>query len=83
MSDIKRKKNESFEAYMRRVKRTWIRSGKIIQARKIQFFTKKKSKNVQRQSAVHLSQKHSKLNYLRKIGRLPPEETFSRGRRRR
>lgn len=78
MSEIKRKRNESFEAYMRRVKRTWIRSGKLIQAKKIQFFERKSSKNVQKNSAVKRLQKISKTNYLRKIGRLPAEEKFEK-----
>ena len=83
MSEIKRKKSESFEAFMRRVKRTWVRSGKILQARKIQFYKKKPSKNVQKNTTVFLAQKHSKLTYLRKIGRLPAEELNPRKRRRR
>ena len=74
MSEIKRKKGESFEAYIRRVKRRWMESGKLLQARKIQFFVPSKSKNLQKNQAVQRSQKVSKINYLRKIGKLPPEE---------
>ena len=74
MSEIKRKKGESFEAYIRRVKRRWMESGKLLQARKIQFFVPAKSKNLQKNQAVVRSQKISKINYLRKIGKLPPEE---------
>ncbi|MBT4120524.1 MAG: hypothetical protein HOA57_00650 [Candidatus Magasanikbacteria bacterium] len=74
MSEIKRKKGESFEAFIRRVKRRWMESGKLLQARKIQFFVPAKSKNLQKNQAVQRSQKISKTNYLRKIGKLPPEE---------
>ena len=74
VSEIKRKKGESFEGFMRRVKRRWQQSGKLLQARKIQFLQHGKSKNMQKQSTVKLMQKHSKLEYLRKIGRLPEEE---------
>ena len=81
MSDIKRKKGESFEAFFRRVKRRWIQSGRILEARKQQFFTPKKSKNVQRSGAVKRAAKISKTNYLRKIGRLAPEEDRFRRRR--
>ena len=74
MSDIKRKKGESFEAFLRRVKRRWIQSGRILEARKQKHFVPKKSKNVQRNSAVRKAAMISKTNYLRKIGRLPQEE---------
>lgn len=74
MSEIKRKKNESFEAYMRRVKKRWLQSGKLLQARKIQFFEPKKSKNLQKQKTVKHLQQVSKTEYLRKVGRLPAEE---------
>jgi len=39
VSEIKRKKGESFEGFIRRVKRQWLRSGKLIQAKKVQFYT--------------------------------------------
>ncbi len=74
MSEIKRKKGESFEAFIRRVKRRWLESGKLLQARKVQFFQPAKSKNLKKQQAVVHSQKVSKINYLRKTGKLPPEE---------
>lgn len=75
VSEIKRKKGESFEVYMRRVKKRWMQSGKLLQAKKIKFFVPSKSKNVQRKRAVKRSQMIDKTNYLRKIGKLPPEET--------
>ncbi len=74
VSEIKRKKNESFEAFFRRVKTQWQRSGKILQAKKIQFFTPKKSKNSRRKFTVSKVQMIAKTNYLRKTGRLPEEE---------
>jgi len=74
VSEVKRKKGESFEAFLRRTKRMWKSSGKILQARKVQFFTGKKSKNVQHTQTVSKLHKISKDNYLRKIGKLPPEE---------
>ncbi|PIT86866.1 MAG: hypothetical protein COU33_00795 [Candidatus Magasanikbacteria bacterium CG10_big_fil_rev_8_21_14_0_10_43_6] len=81
MSDIKRKKNESFEAFFRRVKQQWLRSGKILQVRKVKFFTKKKSKNEQRKQAVQHSKMVSKTKYLQKTGKLPPEDDRKHGRR--
>ena len=77
MSGIKRKKNESFEAYMRRVKKIWQQSGKVLQVKKTQYYVGQKSKNVRRKSALHRLGVAEKMNYLKKIGRLP-EETFKR-----
>ena len=74
MSEVKRKKGESFESFIRRVKRLWQRSGKLLQVRKVKFREKKKSKNVQKNQKVQYLQNISKNNYLRKIGRLPEEE---------
>lgn len=74
MSELKRKRGESFEGFIRRVKRQWQRSGKLIQAKKIQFYTPKKSKNLQRMQSVAKAKQVSKENYLRKIGKLPAEE---------
>jgi ribosomal protein S21 len=74
VSELKRKKGESFEGFIRRVKRQWQKSGKLIQAKKIQFYSPKKSKNLQRKQTVNKAKLISKVNYLRKIGKLPPEE---------
>ncbi|OGH59477.1 MAG: hypothetical protein A2725_01475 [Candidatus Magasanikbacteria bacterium RIFCSPHIGHO2_01_FULL_33_34] len=79
MSELKRRKGESFEGFIRRVKRQWLRSGRLLQAKKIQFFSPKKSKNLQRKNSVKRAKLISKTNYLRKIGKLPPEdEKFNR-----
>jgi ribosomal protein S21 len=85
VSEVKRKKNESFDAFFRRVKQQWMRSGRVLQVRKVQFFEKKKSKNVQKNQAVSHSKMVSKNTYLRKIGKLPEidESKKKRGKRRR
>jgi len=74
VSQIKRKKNESFEAFLRRVKRRWQQSGKILQVKKIQFFTNTPSKSNKRRSALHRLDVTEKINYLKKIGKLPEEK---------
>ncbi len=74
VSEIKRKKNESFESFFRRVKTQWQKSGKILQAKKIQFFNPKKSKNTRRKYTVEKVHMVAKMNYLRKTGRLSEEE---------
>ena len=76
MSEIKRKKNESFEAFMRRVKKRWQQSGKILQVKKIQFNAKKPNKTLRKKSALHRLEMGEKIAYLKKIGRMPEENNF-------
>ena len=74
MSEIKRKKNESFEAFLRRVKKTWQRSGKILQAKKIQFFKKTPNKTARRRKALHCMTVSQKIEYLKKTGQMPDDK---------
>lgn len=74
MAGVKRKKNESFEAYMRRVKKVWQQSGKVLQVKKTRFFIGAKSQNVRRKSALHRLGVAEKMTYLKKIGRLPEDK---------
>ncbi len=66
---------------MRRVKRRWQQSGKILQVKKIRFFTGQKSKNMRRRSALHRLAMAEKITYLKKIGRLPEEFVKKGGKR--
>ena len=78
MSEVKRRRGESFEGFMRRVKRQWQQSGKLLQIRRVKFFTEKKTKNVNRAQAVVRVKELAKRDYLRKIGKLPEEEKGGR-----
>lgn len=73
MAEIKRRKTESFEAFMRRVKKRWQQSGKILQVKKVQFFTASPSKTRRKKSALHRIAMGEKIAYLKKIGRMPEE----------
>lgn len=77
MSDIKRKKGESFDAFLRRVKRRWLMSGRVIEARKHQNFLPKVSRNRRRAHAVKRSRINERTTYLRKIGRLKDDEEMT------
>lgn len=76
MLEIKRKKGEPFDSFMRRTKRDWQRTGRIIEVKRRKRRTGRPSKNVQRKQAVKRAHLLSKLNYLRKTGRLKEEEGF-------
>jgi ribosomal protein S21 len=49
--EVKRKDGESFESLIRRFTKKTIQSGKILQAKKIRFFNKGKSKREQKDGA--------------------------------
>ncbi len=81
-SETARKQNESFDAFLRRTKRDWRSSGKLLQVKKVRFLEEPKSKNLRKQHKVtHLAMK-AKEAYLRKIGKLPEEEERYGNRRR-
>lgn len=69
----RKRKNESFEAFIRRTKKHWQQSGKMLQVKKIRFYERKKNRNARRSSTLHRLRVKSKIDYLKKIGRLPEE----------
>jgi len=81
MAEVKRKKGESFESFLRRFNRKLFESGKLIQFKKVAYHQNKKSRNLQKQSALVKMSKREKREYLQKIGRLPEEDTKYRRRR--
>lgn len=78
MSELKRKKGESFEAFMRRFQNRMKESGKILQAKKIRFFAKDLNRNQRRKSTLAKNQRTELREYMRKIGRLKDEKTRRR-----
>jgi len=73
VAEIKRRKNESFEAFMRRVKKRWQQSGKLLQVKKIRFYEGNHSQATRKKSALHRLAMAEKISYLKKIGRMPEE----------
>lgn len=74
MSEIKRRKNESFEAYMRRVKKRWQQSGRVLQVKRDRYFERAPSRNSRRRSALHRLAVSKKMEYLKKVGLLPEDK---------
>ena len=68
--EVKRKDNESFESLIRRFTKKTIQSGKILQAKKVRFFTKDKTKRALKDSALRRNKISSKMDYLKRIGKL-------------
>ena len=70
MLEVKKKDHESFESLIRRFTKKTIQSGKIIQAKKIQFHQKPLNKRAQKNKALRREQIKKQKEYLRKIGKL-------------
>ncbi|MCD4760650.1 30S ribosomal protein S21 [bacterium] len=80
--EVRRKDGESFESLIRRFTRKTIQSGKILQAKKIRFFSKSKTKRELRESALRKKGISSKLDYLKQIGKLDEFELKRRHKKR-
>lgn len=74
MVEVRRKKGESFEAFMRRFRNTMKLSGTLLQAKKIQFFGREKNKTSLKKSALARKKIATKRAYLIKTGQLKEEE---------
>lgn len=70
MLEVKRKDNESFENMVRRFTKKTIQSGKILQAKKVRFYSKDNSKRKQKESALRRLDMSGKVEYLKRIGKL-------------
>lgn len=70
MLEVKRKDGESFESMIRRFTKKTVQSGKIIQAKKVRFYNKPKTKRELKASALRRKKISSRLDYLKRIGKL-------------
>jgi len=73
MAEVKRRKNESFDALLRRFNRKVVMSGRILQAKKIRFHDTGKSKTGKQRSALRRLELQKHYEYLARIGKLPPD----------
>ena len=76
----KQKEGESFDSLLRRFNKRIVGSGLLLQARKVRFLQKPKSKNIRRASALHRKRIKDKIDYLRKSGQLKEEQLTPRKR---
>lgn len=74
MVEVKRKKGESFESLLRRFTRKVQDSGRLIQAKKIRFFERPKSKTAQREAALRREFLKARREYLIKTGQATEED---------
>lgn len=78
MVEVKRKDNESFESMLRRFSRRIQQSGVLIRARKIRFFDRKKSRNLQKVAARRRAQLRVEREELKKQGKFVPMKKYGR-----
>ena len=70
MAETKRKPKESFEALLRRFNKQVQQSGKILQAKKIRFYARPKSKLKLKESALRRLKIEDKKTYLKRVGKI-------------
>lgn len=73
MTEVKRRKSETFESLLRRFNKRMIQSGKILQAKKIRFLEKQPNKNLSKKLALRRKTIREQKEYLKKIGKLIEE----------
>lgn len=74
MAEVKRKKGESFEALLRRFSKKVQQSGRLLQARKIRFHSRLKSKAATREAALRREFLRAKREYLIRTGQATEED---------
>jgi ribosomal protein S21 len=83
MTEVKRKKGESFEAMLRRFTGRVQSSGRLLQAKKIRFKADKENKTAQKGAALKRNKAKVKIDYMLKSGKIKEEDLRKRGKRRR
>ncbi|MFH1173073.1 MAG: 30S ribosomal protein S21 [bacterium] len=78
MSEVKRKKNETFESLLRRFNKRIQQSGKLYQARNSRFKQPEKSRGEQKKSALAREKFRKEKEYQRKVGLLKDEVPTNR-----
>jgi len=80
MQEVKRKKGETFESFVRRFNKRLMQSGVILEFKKKRYLEKSANKNLQRKNAILRKQYKEKMEFLRKSGKLPEDKTKKRRR---
>jgi ribosomal protein S21 len=78
MVEIKRKKGETFDAFLRRFQRRFQESGKNPEVKKRRFLQRHQNQNKRRASALRREEMRTHYAYMAKTGQLK-EETKTRG----
>lgn len=77
MFEVKKKEHESLDSLLRRFHRKVQQSGVIIQAKKVRYYERPKSKQRQRKEAIRKTELKQERDTLKKLGKLE-ERTHER-----
>ena len=80
MLETKRKKGESFEAFLRRFNKRLMQSRVIFDVKSKRFLVKPESRNMQNKTAISRKKHREKIQYLKKTGKMPDEPNNRRRR---
>lgn len=78
--EAKRKRGETFEAFLRRFNKRIMQSKVILEYKDKKYERKQLSKNLRNKLAISRKKYREKYEYMKKTGRLP-EEKVKKGRR--
>jgi len=76
--EVKRKKGETFESFVRRFNRRIVQSGVVLQFKKKQYERGKESRGRRKKTTLEHKVYREKREFLRKLGRLPEEPVSTR-----
>jgi ribosomal protein S21 len=82
MIEVKRKKNETFDALLRRFQRRFQDSGRSIETRRRRFRSKSQNLTKRRDSALRRVEMRGQYEYLAKTGQLKEDPKKQRNTRR-
>lgn len=77
MLEVNRKDGESFESMMRRFSKKMVMSGRVIQAKKIQYVSKPLNKLARQNKALRRETIKEQRDFLIKTGKLDERERFN------
>lgn len=78
--DAKRKRGETFEAFVRRFNKRLMQSGTLLQYKKKAYKKKPLSRNLEKDQTLARKTFREKREYLKKTGKLPEEQLNARRR---
>ncbi|MFA6537127.1 MAG: hypothetical protein WCT18_01875 [Patescibacteria group bacterium] len=82
LPEIKRKKGESFEAFIRRFNRRLIQSKMIPQVKGTTYHHRTESRNRIKNNTLARKDYREKMEFLKKTGRLPKDVLEARSKKR-
>lgn len=80
MTEVKRKKGESFESLLRRFGNRMQMSGRLIQAKKVRFLKAKENPTKKKAAALKRIKTKNKIDYMLRSGKIKEEDLKRRKR---